>query len=177
MRNGILLLVAPLIVACSAFDDLKPKAPDVTQKVSLTKISPAGLEVLVEIVARNPNAIDLEARSLTAKVVLDGQYDMGTVEIPQEINFPSDQEVHLSVPVTVDWKDASVFSSLVAQKRDVPYDIYGNVKVGIDLFKVNVHFHVSNVITEEQMRQADPGASPAWIHSPPLTRRAARRAR
>jgi LEA14-like dessication related protein len=157
MRNEILLVVVPLIGACSAVDALTPKAPDVDEKVCVTTINPAGVELLVEINVKNPNGIGLEATSLTAKVVLDDRYDMGTVEVPQEVDFPADEEVHVSVPVTVDWRDASIVASLIALQRDVPYDIYGNVRVGIDLFKVNVHFHVSDVITEEQMRQAAPG--------------------
>ena len=157
MRTRVLLLFAPLILACSAVDGLKPRAPDVDADVSVTKISPAGIELLVEVAAMNPNDIDLEARFETARVVLDDQYEMGTMVSPQQIDLPSDQEVHVFVPVTVNWKDASVVASLIEQKRDVRYQVDGEVKVGIDLFKVKVHFHVSNVITQAQLRQAASG--------------------
>jgi len=157
MRTRVLLLFAPLIVACSAVDNLKPKAPDVAADVSVTKIGPAGLELLVVVAATNHNDITLEAQFETARVVLDDQYDMGTVEIPQEVVLPSDREVRVSVPVTLVWKDDSVLASLAALKRDVRYDIDGTVKVGVDLFKVRVTFHVSDVISEKQLRQAAPG--------------------
>jgi LEA14-like dessication related protein len=164
MRTRMLPLVAPLFfvfAACSAVDDIKPKAPDVTpDKVSLTKISPTGLELLAEMAIKNPNDIDLEARSVTANVVLDGQYDLGTVEIPHQIDLPSDQETRLSVPLTLDWKDVAVVGTLIALKRSVPYDVDGKVNVGGKLLNVNVPFHVSDVITEEELRQALPGDSP-----------------
>jgi len=155
MRIAMLLLVLPLVVACSAVEDVKPDAPDVTaEKASVTKISPAGIDLLLELGAYNPNSISLEAQSVTAKVLLDGTYDMGTVEIPQEVELPSKQQIRVDVPVTVDWKDVTVVASLIALKRNVPYDIDGSVKIGRDLFKVSVDFHVSDVMTEEQLRGA-----------------------
>jgi LEA14-like dessication related protein len=157
MRIATLLLLAPLLAACSeAKDVVDPKTPDVSaDRVSLTKISPKGLELLIELGVQNPNSIDLEARSVTADVTLDGgQYDMGTVEIPQEVDLPSEQHIQVPVPVVVDWKDVTVVASLVALKRNIPYDIDGSVKIGVELFKVTVPFHVNDVITEEQMRQA-----------------------
>jgi hypothetical protein len=96
----------------------------------------------------------LEADSLTANVVLDGRYDMGTVDVPQEFDFPSKQQVHFGVPVVADWKDVTVITALIALMRDVPYDIDGTVKVGRGPFKVTVPFHMSDVITEEQLRGA-----------------------
>ena len=151
----MLLLVAPLVVACSAVADIKPDPPSVTnQKVSVTKVTPAGIEVLVELDVRNPNSINLEAESLTANVILDGRYDMGTVDVPQEIDLPSKQQIHVGVPVVADWKDVAVITSLIALMRDVPYDVDGTVKVGRGPFKVTASFHMNDVITEEQLRGA-----------------------
>jgi LEA14-like dessication related protein len=151
----MLLLVAPLVVACSAVEKIEPDSPKVTaEKASVTKISPAGIDLLVELGVHNPNTIDLEARSVIAKVVLDGKYDMGTVEIPHEVDLPSEQQIHLAVPVVVDWKDVTVIAALIALKRSVPYDIDGTVKIGVDLYKFSVPFHLSDVITEEQLREA-----------------------
>jgi hypothetical protein len=79
------------------------------------------------------------------------------------VELPSKQPIRVAVPVRVDWKDVTVVAALIALKRSVPYDIDGNVKIGVDLFKVDVPFHVSDVITEEQLRQAagnpPPGAA------------------
>jgi LEA14-like dessication related protein len=155
MRMAMLLLVAPLVVACSAVEEVEPDAPRITaEKAILTKISPAGIELLVELGAYNPNDIELEAQSVTAKVVLDGKHDMGTVEIPQEVDLPSEQQIRIAVPVVVDWKDVTVIAAFIALKRNVPYDIDGSVKIGVELFKMSVPFHVSDIITEEQLRQA-----------------------
>jgi LEA14-like dessication related protein len=159
MRIAILLLAPPFMVACSAVDQIEdkiePDPPKITaEKASVTKVSPAGIELLAELGVHNPNSIDLEARSVTANVVLDGKHDMGTVEIPQEVDLPSEQHIRVPVPVAVDWKDVTVVAALIALKRNVPYDIDGSVKIGVELFKVTVPFHVSDIITEAQLREA-----------------------
>jgi LEA14-like dessication related protein len=152
---AMVLLVAPLVGACSAVDEIKPDPPNVAaERVSVTKISPAGIDLLLELGAYNPNSISLEAKSVTARVVLDGTYDMGSVDIPQEVDLPSKQQTRVSVPVTMDWKDVTVVGTLIALKRNVPYDVDGSVKIGVDLFKTSVTFHLSDVITEEELRQA-----------------------
>ena len=146
------LLVVPLVVACSAVDDVKPDVPTVTtEKISLTKTTPAGMELLVELGVHNPNSIALEAQSVIAKVVLDDTYDMGTIRIPHEIDLPSKQQIRVALPVAV---DVGVIASLIGLKRAVPYDIDGTVRIGVELFKVTVPFHLRDVITEEQLKQA-----------------------
>jgi LEA14-like dessication related protein len=159
MRIPILFFAAPLMMACSAadqaVDSVTPDAPDVTaEKASLRRISPKGIDLNVELGAYNPNSIDLEARAVTAKVILDGQHDLGNVEIPQEIDLPSKQQILLNVPVVVDWKDATIIASLVALKRNIPYTIKGSVNIGVELVKFDVPFDVNDVITEQQMREA-----------------------
>ena len=161
---AVLLLVAPLVVACSALEDIEPDPPHVTnQKVSVTDVTPTGIELLVELDVLNPNSIILEAESLTAHVVLDGRYDMGTVDVPQEIALPSKEQIHVGLPVQADWKDVTVITSLIALMRDVPYDVDGTVKVGRGPFKVTARFHMSDVITEEQLRGAIGGVPSGGI--------------
>jgi hypothetical protein len=149
MRIPILFFAAPLMMACSAadqaVDSVTPDPPDVTaEKASLRRISPKGIDL----------NIDLEARAVTAKVILDGQHDLGNVEIPQEIDLPSKQQIRLNVPVVVDWNDATVIAGLVALKRNIPYTINGSVNIGVELVKFDVTFDVADVITEQQMREA-----------------------
>ena len=70
MRIPMLFLVAPLVVACSAVEEVEPDPPKVTaEKTDVTKVSPAGIDLLVELGVHNPNDIDLEARSVTAKAL------------------------------------------------------------------------------------------------------------
>jgi LEA14-like dessication related protein len=153
MRFSILLVAALPIMACS--EATEPLHPTTTpERVSLTKISPAGIELLVEVAVDNPNPIDLEARSVSAKVVIDGKHDLDTVEIPHEIELPSDQRTHLAVPMQMNWKDATVVTVLVALNRTVPYDVDGSVSLGGDLVHVSVPFHMSDVMTQEQLLKA-----------------------
>ncbi len=152
MRLSTLLAPMILVGACSGSE---PQIPTMEpEKVSLTKISPAGIELLVDVNVDNPNPVDLEARSVSAKVVLDGKHDLDTVEIPHEVEFPSNQRTHLSVPLQLSWKDAAVTAALVALRRSVPYDVDGSVSLGGDLIHVSLPFHLSDVITQEQILKA-----------------------
>jgi len=56
-----------------------------------------------------------------------------------------------------------VIVSSIALKRNVPYDIDGTVKIGVELFKATAHFHVSDVITEEQLRRAGGAPPPSGL--------------
>jgi hypothetical protein len=97
------------------------------EKVSLTKINLVGIELLAELSVENPNAIDLEADSATAKVVLDGKHHLGPVDVPHEVELPSKQRTLLDVPLAMDWKDVTVIAILIALQRNVPYDVDGSV--------------------------------------------------
>lgn len=54
----------------------------------------------------------------------------------------------------MDWIDVAVIAILIALHRSVPYDVDGTVEFGGDLLHVSVPFHVSDVITEDELRQA-----------------------
>jgi LEA14-like dessication related protein len=161
MRFAMLLAAVVSVVACSGSE---PQiTPTITpERVSLTKISPAGIELLVEVGVDNPNPIELEARSVSAKVVLDGKHDLDTVEVRHEVELPSDRRTLLAVPLQMDWKDVAVTAALVALHRSVPYDVDGSVSLGGDLVHVSLPFHLSGIITEAELLKAvtDPPPRP-----------------
>jgi LEA14-like dessication related protein len=154
MRFSMFLVSIALVAACSASES-DPMTPTITpERVSLKKISPAGIEVLTEVSVDNPNPIDLEARSVSAKVILDGKHELDTVNVPHEVDLPSNQRTLLSVPLVLDWKDVTMVTSLVALRRSVPYDVDGSVSLGGDLVHVSLPFHLTDTITEGQLLQA-----------------------
>ena len=56
------------VVACE-----RPKPPTIVpEKAVVTSIGPSGIGMNVELGVDNPNGVALSARSVTAKVVLDG---------------------------------------------------------------------------------------------------------
>ena len=74
-------VVSAFSVACA-----KPEPPKLTPKqASVTGVSLAGVELRLQMDATNPNGFDLSTRSVTAKVVLDGKYDVGNVTAPSGV--------------------------------------------------------------------------------------------
>ncbi|MEO7329503.1 MAG: LEA type 2 family protein [Minicystis sp.] len=153
MKAPALLVAVSLalsLVACASPDP--PKLTPVS--VALTGISAASMDVNVKLDAENPNRIDLSARSVTAKLTLDGKIDVGTFKVVTPIKLPAQKTTRIDVPLSAKWSELATVISLGAQSRDVPYDIDGTVEMGGDTFHVEVPFHVKGTLTHEQLVNA-----------------------
>jgi LEA14-like dessication related protein len=147
-----------LAVACG-----RPKPPTITpEKGEVTSVGPDGIQLTLTLTVDNPNRIDLSARSVTGRVLLDGKHDLGTVTVAQPFRLPSGQRTALSVPMKVAWKDLGVVLGLATSKRDLPYDVDGSVSVGGDSINVNLPFHLSGVVTHEQLLKATLNSLPRF---------------
>jgi len=148
--RAALLAVMLVLVGCS-----RPRAPTITpEKASITSLGADGIGVLVQLGLENPNSFDLAGRALTAKVVLDGTREVGTVTVPNAIQLPAGKRTDLSVPMTLPWKDLTALVTLAAQGRDIPYEVDGTITVGGDTFHADVPFRLTSVLTREQLVQA-----------------------
>jgi len=148
--RAALLAVMLVLVGCS-----RPRAPTITpEKASITSLGPDGIGMLLQLGLDNPNSFELAGRALTAKVVLDGTRDLGTVTVPNGIKLPAGKRTNLSVPMTLPWKDVTALIALAGQGRDVPYEVDGTITVGGDTFHADVPFHLASVLTRDQLVQA-----------------------
>jgi hypothetical protein len=155
MRWGVLAIVL-FLAGCS-----RPRPPTITpEKATITSIGTSGIGVLVQLALDNPNSIELSGRSLSAKVVLDGKQDLGTVTVPNGLKMPAGQRTELSVPMSLPWKDLAPLLALAGQARDVPYDVDGSLEVGSETFHLSVPFHLKGALTHEQLMQATVGSLP-----------------
>jgi hypothetical protein len=141
------IALAILLVACS-----RPKPPTITpQKAVVTAIGPSGIDMSVELLLHNPNSVDISARSVSASAVLDGKYAMSPVTVPRGLTLPARADAPLAVPMTLAWNDVSALVTLAGTKRSIPYEVDGTVSLGGDLVHVDVPFHLSGVVTHEQL--------------------------
>lgn len=156
VRVRLAFLAAVLLVACS-----RPQPPAIIpEKVTITSIGSGGIGVLLELGLQNPNSIDLAGRSVTAKVVLDGQHDLGSITVPNGIKLPAGKQTDLSLPLSLPWKDLTALLTLAAASRDIPYDIDGTITVGSDTFHADLPFHLKGVLTHAQLVQATVNSIP-----------------
>jgi LEA14-like dessication related protein len=138
------------LVACS-----RPEPPTV-QPISgrVSAISNTGITVDAKLEAYNPNDFEINVKSFTATVVLDHQYNVGTVTSTHAVSLPAKKKKVFEVPITIKWNDVGSLAPLAMSNKDVPYDASGTVKVGTGSFEVEVPFKVSGVVTHAQISQA-----------------------
>jgi hypothetical protein len=152
------MLAAWLALACG-----RPKPPTITpEKGEVTSVGPEGIQLRLSLTVDNPNRIDLSARSVNGRLLLDGKYDLGTVTVSEPFRLPSGQRTPLTVPMTVGWKDLGVVLALAASNRNLPYDVDGSVNVGGDSINVNLPFHLSGIVTHEQLLKATLNSMPRF---------------
>jgi len=145
-----------VLVGCA-----RPKPPTITpEKATITSIGPGGIGVLLELGLDNPNSVELAGRSVTAKVVLHGKYDLGTVTAPNGIKLPAGKRTDLTMPMSLPWKDLTSLLALAGQSRNVPYEVDGTLTVGGDTLHADVPFHLNGVLTHEQLIQATVNSLP-----------------
>jgi LEA14-like dessication related protein len=128
----------------------------------VTAVGPAGMQMNVELGLDNPNTVDLSARSVTAKVVLDGKYPMSPVTVPHDFTLKAKDRSHLVVPMSLKWEDVSTLLALASTNRNVPYDIDGTVKLGGEVLSLDVPFHLRGELTREQLVQTTLNSLPHW---------------
>jgi LEA14-like dessication related protein len=147
VRACFLFAALALATACS-----RPEPPTLTPRsAKITALTAAGLDLMTELDAENPNDIALSAQSMTAKITLDGRYDVGTVKVATPLAIPAHKTEHLSVPLSVRWTDVTVVATLAAQNRSIPYAIDGTVALGGDSLHVDVPFHMTGSVTHAEI--------------------------
>jgi LEA14-like dessication related protein len=120
------------------------------------------MELNVELGVENPNGVDLSARSVSAKVVLDGKYPMSSVTVPHEVTLKARAKSHLVVPMALRWEEVSTLLALASSNRNIPYDVEGTLKLGGDVVNLDVPFHLRGELTREQLVQTTLNSLPRW---------------
>jgi LEA14-like dessication related protein len=136
------------LVGCS-----RPSPPTIRpEKVAVTAITETGIELQVELEAVNPNRVDLSARSVTAKVTLNGNYELGTITVPSGINLPAGKPTELDIPLTMKWNDLAALAGLASVKESaIPYTVEGTVTLGGDLIHADVPFRMDGSLAKDQL--------------------------
>jgi LEA14-like dessication related protein len=146
----LLFAAALALGACT-----KPEPPTVTPiSGRVTRIDGTGLTVEAKLEAYNPNDFDIKVKSFTATVVLDNQYNIGTVTASHAIDLPAKKKKQFDLPITMKWNDVAALAPLAMSNRDVPYEASGTVKVSAESIDVDVPFKVNGTVTHQQISQA-----------------------
>ena len=147
---SFLALTFVTVSACS-----RPEPPTLTPKqVTVNGVSLAGIDMHLQLDAYNPNTFALTARSLTAKIVLDGKYDAGTVTTNTSLTLAPQNTTPLDVPASISWTDLTQIATLASANRPIPYTVDGTATIGGEKLNVDLPFHLTGTLTPEQLRAA-----------------------
>ncbi|HVY48645.1 MAG TPA: LEA type 2 family protein [Minicystis sp.] len=145
-----------LAVGCS-----KPKPPTITPRsAKVTAVSLQGIDIEAQLIAYNPNDIDLSVKSVEAKVVLDKRFDVGTFKETKPILLPAKKRTNVKVPVQVRWADVMGVAELATSGRDIDYLVDGKADIGGDVVSVTLPFQITGTVTHAQLMKAAGGAVP-----------------
>ncbi len=155
-------LVSVLASVCLATSACKaPNPPVLTpQQAALTGVTNLGIDLKLRVDAFNPNNVDLTAQGVTAKVVAEGKYDMGTVTLSQAVTLPKNAHTPLDWPISAKWKDVTALAVLALSNKPVSYTVEGTAAVGTEKVHFDVPFKMQGTITHEQLAQAAASSLP-----------------
>lgn len=136
----------------AAFGCSKPAPPTITpERATVTSVDMFAVHLDVALTAINPNSVDLPVRDVTAKVVVDQKFDLGTATIPNGVTLPAGKATKLDVPVSVKWTDMGALAQLAAASATIPFTVDGTVDLGGALLAVSVPFHIAGTVSHDQL--------------------------
>ena len=160
-RRTVFAVLAAVALAPTAGCSAKPEPPRLTpESAKVTSVSPGGLGLDLTLDAFNPNPVALSARSVKARVTLDGKIDLGEVTAPSGIELPAKKSTKVKVPLLVPWQNLAAILGLAASQRDVPYRLQGKLEIGGDSVRFEVPFTLDGTVTHAQLVQITVGAIP-----------------
>ena len=161
MKAASLALSLGLSLGLALAGCAPPDPPKITPiSATIISLSPLGMDVALTLDAENPNGIDLVARSVKAKITLDGNKEVGSVDVPSTVKLPAHKTTRMNVAVSSTWSDLGAVAAFATSKRDIPYDVDGTMNLGGDTLHLTVPFHVKGVLTQEQILKAALGSIP-----------------
>lgn len=152
------LLVAA--AASLALAGCTPEPPRITPKsVSVVTATSKGLDLDVTFEAYNPNGVDLSTRSVSAKVVVAGSVDLGTVTSDQAISLPAKKTTVVHAPLHATWSNLAGLAVAASRTEVVPYTVDGHVRIGGAL-SIEVPFTLAGTLTRQELLGVAAGSFP-----------------
>jgi len=142
------MLAASLVFSACA----KPEPPTLTPKMTqVTGLGPAGVDLLIRVEATNPNRATLTARSVNAKAVLNGKWELGGTTVSKPVVLPHATPTLIDVSMRLPWANIGTLAELATATGPVPYVVTGTVNVGGERLNFDLPFSLTGTITREQI--------------------------
>jgi LEA14-like dessication related protein len=139
----LLVLVAVGLVGSCA----RPLPPTVKpESLQVTRITPAGIDVIARMTVTNSNAVGLSVRSVRATMRLGNGTVLGPIVVAHAVSLPARRPTVVEVPLSLPWANVLALAQLVAAQSDVGYELEGTAAVGNETLNVDVPFTIKGVL-------------------------------
>ena len=148
--------------ACAASSACSRPAPPtlVPERVRLTGLTTARIDLEVALMVQNPNDIDLVARNLTAHFKVADKFELGTADLPVTTVFPAHQSKELTLPLTVKVQDLALLITMAATSSTIPFTVDGTVGLGGELLHVDLPYQLDGTVSRDQILRATVSSLP-----------------
>lgn len=142
--------IAILLGACK-----RPVPPTIVPvEAQVVSIDGNGVELRLKVEATNTNAYALSAQRVSAKLTMDGKYDIGTTSIEKPVTLPPNVPTRFDVPIAMRWQNVGAVGEMAASGRDIPYTIDGTARIGGEHVNLDVPFTASGVVKRADIVRA-----------------------
>jgi LEA14-like dessication related protein len=143
------IFLAVAMLGCS-----KPKPVSVTPKtLSVTSVSPAGLQLAVTLDVSNPNGFPIRAQSVTGTISANG-IEVGQGTATPTATIPAESSAEVPATVTASWTGLTALAPLAFAGGPVPFEFRGVARLGGESLNVDVPFALKGELTRDQILRA-----------------------
>jgi len=143
------LLLVLALLACA-----RPQPPQVSPRVvQVAAVSPAGIDLDVQLAVHNPNTFSLSAEAVSGTLYVGNEQRLGRGEARPRQPIPGKSDGVVASRVHIDWADVTALLPLLREER-VPYELRGDVTLGGESLNVTLPFSLSGVLTRAELIQA-----------------------
>lgn len=149
-RRAALFLAASLAVSACA----RPQPPRITPRAAaVTGVDGSGLRLRVQLMAHNPNSIDVTVQRIDVDVTIGGQA-LGRSTVSNRVRLVARQDVPITVDLTAGWRDLPGLLAASVLNENVPYRLDGTARVGGDRINVDVPFRMESTLPRRILIEA-----------------------
>jgi LEA14-like dessication related protein len=161
--SPLLLAVAPrharwrplwLLLALSLLACARPRPPQLSpRRVQVAAVSPAGIDLDVQLGVHNPNAFSLSAEAVNGTLYVGNEQRLGRGEARPKQPIPGNSDGVVASRVHIDWADVTALLPLLQHERTA-YTFRGEVTLGGESLNVTLPFSLSGELTRAELIQA-----------------------
>ena len=117
-------------------------------------MSPTALVLHSQFDVHNPNGFPMIVRSVSGKLTVDDNIDMGSTTVPSGVSIPANGTARVASDLNVSWQNLSRLLPFAMAGKPVPYHFDGRATVGGKSLNIEVPFRIEGKLSTAELLQA-----------------------